>query len=119
VSQAHGLVGELAVVLAAIAAVWSIAYVVIRRRGGPMFMANFVWIAVTVAAAALLGIGTLVTGGPPHDPLHIVYGVLAVGTLPGAALVASDRPGRQQTIVAAIAATVLVILLLRLVQTGG
>jgi hypothetical protein len=119
VSQAHALVGQLAVVLAVVGAAWSIALAVTRRSAGSLFFANLIWVAIAVGAAAVLGAATLIVNGPPHDALHLVYGVLAVGTLPGAAMVASGRPARQQSIVAAIAATVLVILLLRLVQTGA
>jgi hypothetical protein len=119
VSQAHAVVGQLAVVLALVATVWSIGLAITRRPLGSLFVGNLVWVAIAVGAAAALGAATLVVAEPPRDALHLVYGVLALATLPGAALVAAGRPARQQSIVAAVAATILVILLLRLVQTGS
>lgn len=118
-SQAHALVGQLAVVLALIAAVWSIVLVTTRRPAGSLFLGNLVWVGIAVVIAAALGGATALVVGPPRDALHVIYGVLALGTLPGAAIVGTGRPARQQSIVAAVAATVLVILLLRLVQTGS
>jgi hypothetical protein len=119
VSQAHALIGQLALVLALIAAVWSIVVALAHRAAGTFFSANLIWVAVAVTTAAILGAVTAVFVAPPHDILHIVYGVLAVGTLPGAFLVATGRSARQQSITAAVATTVLVILLFRLIQTGG
>ena len=49
----------------------------------------------------------------------LVYGVLAVSVVPGAAIVASGRTGQRQAVVWAIAGIVLVILVFRLFQTGG
>lgn len=118
-SQAHALVGQLAVVLALIAAAWSIVLAITRRPAGSLFLGNLVWVAISVVIAAVLGVATALAVGPPRDALHVIYGVLALGTLPGAAIVATGRPARQQSIVAAVAATILVILLLRLVQTGS
>lgn len=118
-SQAHAFVGQIAIVLGLVAAAWSIALVATRRAPGSLFMANLVWVFLAVAIAAALGTATIATGAPLRDGLHVVYGVLALGVLPGAILVASGRPARQRSIIAAVSAIVLVILLARLVQTGS
>lgn len=118
-TQAHALAGQLALVLAVIAAVWSIALAVTRRPVGPLYLGSLVWLGIAVVIAAILGSTAAVTAGPPSDALHVVYGLLALAMLPGAALVAAGRPTDQRPIVAAIATTVLVILLLRLIQTGS
>lgn len=118
-SQAHALVGQLAIVLGLVAAVWSIALVATRRAPGSLFLGNLVWVFLAVAVAVALGTATFVSGVPLRDGLHVVYGVLALGVLPGAMLIASGRPGRQRSIVAAVSAVVLVILLARLFQTGS
>ncbi|GAC1662747.1 MAG: hypothetical protein NVS9B8_00530 [Candidatus Limnocylindrales bacterium] len=117
--EAHGFVGQVAIVLGLVAAGWSIALVVTRRTPGSLFLANFVWVFLAVAVAAALGAATLVSGAPLRDGLHVVYAVLALGVLPGAMVIASGRPGRQRSIVAAASAVVLLILLARLVQTGS
>lgn len=119
VSQAHMLVGQLAVVLGLIAAAWSIALALARRQGGPLFLGFLIWVVGAVALASLLGVATAVSVAPPRDGLHLVYGVLALAVLPGAALTAVGRPARRQSVVAAVAMIVLVILLFRLIETGS
>lgn len=118
-SQAHALVGQVAIVLGLVAAAWSIALVATRRVPGSLFLGNLVWVFLAVVVAAALGVGTIVSGVPLRDGLHVVYGVLALGVLPGAMVVASGRPARQRAIVAAVSTIVLVILLARLFQTGS
>lgn len=118
-SQAHTLVGQVAVVLGLIAAVWAIALVATRRAPGTFFLGNLVWVFLAIVVAAVLGLATFVAGGPLHDPLHVVYGLLALGILPGTMLIASGRSARQRAIVAAVSTVVLVILLARLIQTGS
>ncbi len=118
-SQAHALVGQVAIVLGLVAVVWSIGLIVTRREPGRLFLGNLVWVFLAVAVAAALGAATIVSGVPLRDGLHLVYGVLALGVLPGAMLIASGRLGRQRSIVAAGSAVVLVILLARLFQTGS
>ena len=115
----HALVGQIAIVLALIAAAWSIVLAITHRLPGSLFLGNLVWVGLAVVAAAVLGAGTAVLVGPPGDALHIVYGVLAVGLLPGAVAVAAGRRPEQRPVVAAVASIVLVILLFRLLQTGS
>ena len=90
-----------------------------RRPAGSFFVAGALWTGLVVGLAAVLGVGAAIADHAPHDLLHIVYGVLAVGVMPGAAIVAGGRTGPRQTVVWAIAGIVLVILILRLFQTGG
>lgn len=90
-----------------------------RRAAGSFFVAGALWTGLIVGLAAMLGVGVAVTDHVPHDLLHVVYGALAVGVLPGAAIVASGRKGPRQAVVWAIAGIVLVIIVLRLFQTGG
>jgi hypothetical protein len=95
------------------------ALAVTRRAAGHFFVTGALWTGVVVGLAVALGVGLGLTDHAPHDLLHVVYGVLAVGVLPGAAIVAAGRTGPRQTVVWAIAAIVLVIIILRLFQTGG
>ncbi|MHB8398894.1 MAG: hypothetical protein ACYDCI_08180 [Candidatus Limnocylindrales bacterium] len=118
-SAAHALVGQVAIALAIGAAVWSVGLLVTRRTPGTLYLVNLLWVFLAVAVAALMGAGTLVSGSPLHDPLHLVYGLLALGILPGTMLFASGRDARGRTIVGAVGAIVLLILLARLFQTGG
>ena len=118
-SQAHALVGQVAMVLGLVAAFWSIALVATRRTPGAFFLGNLVWVFVTIAVAAILGAAMIASGASLRDGLHVVYGGLVLGVLPGAMLISSGRPERQRSIVAAVSAVVLVILLVRLFQTGS
>lgn len=118
-SQAHALVGQIALVLGVIAAGWSIVLVGTHRRPGSLFLGSVVWVGLAVGLAAVLGAATAVSVGPPRDALHLVYGALALALVPSAVLIASNRPVDQRAAVAAVASIVLVILLFRLLQTGA
>ena len=115
----HGLVAQLALVLAVIGAAWTLGLAVARRTGGPMLYGELVWIGLAIAAAGLIGVVIALGASPPRDPLHVLYGLLAAAALPVAALVVRDRPSRQRPAVLAIAPLVLLILVVRLFQTGG
>jgi hypothetical protein len=115
----HSLVAQVALVLALVIAGSATALALTRRTIGSFFLAGALWTGIVVGLAAVLGVGTAITDHAPRDPLHIVYGALAVGVMPGAAIVAGGRTGPRRTVVWVIAAIVLVILILRLFQTGG
>jgi hypothetical protein len=119
VTEVHGLLGRLAIVLTLVAGGWAIGLAAARRVPGRLFVGNLVWVVLAVAAAALTGAAVLLSSGPPADALHLLYGLLALALLPAAALVSAARPARQQAAAMAIACVVLAILLFRLVQTGG
>lgn len=91
----------------------------LRQAPGPFFVGGALWAGLMVALAGLVGIAVALGERPPHDPLHIVYGILAVGALPGTAIVASGRVGRDRAVAWAIGGIVLLILVMRLFQTGG
>lgn len=115
----HSLAAQVALVLALVVAGWATALAVTRRPAGSFFIAGALWTGLVVGLAAVLGIGVAATDHVPRDPLHIVYGALALGVVPGAAIVAGGRTGPRQAVVWAIAGIVLVILIMRLFQTGG
>ena len=118
-SEAHALVGLLALVLGVVAAIWSGGLLLFRRPLGTLYLGSLAWLLAVIGLAAILGAATALSSAPPDDLLHVVYGAFALAVLPGAAFVASDRPERQQVIVATVAVVVLLILLFRLLQTGG
>jgi hypothetical protein len=115
----HGLAAQVALVLAVIVAGSATILALTRRAAGSFFLAGVLWTGLVAGVAAVLGVAVAVSDHPPRDPLHIVYGALAVGLVPGAAIVAGGRTAARRTIVWAIAGTVLVILIVRLFQTGG
>jgi hypothetical protein len=97
----------------------AIALALTRRAAGSFFVAGALWTGLVVGLAAALGVGVAIADHVPHDLLHVVYGALAVGVMPGAAIVAGGRTGPRQMVIWAIAGIVLVIVILRLFQTGG
>lgn len=115
----HGLAAQVALVLALVIAGWATVLALTRRAAGSFFVAGVLWAGLVVSFAAVVGVGVALTDHAPRDVLHVVYGVLAVGLLPGAAVVAGGRTGPGRPIVWAVAGIVLVILVLRLFQTGG
>lgn len=115
----HGLTAQIALVLALALAGSATVLALTRHATGSFFIAGTLWTGFVVGLAAVFGIGVAITDHVPQDPLHIVYGVLAVGVVPGAAVVASGRTGPRQAAVWAIAGIILVIIVLRLFQTGG
>jgi hypothetical protein len=89
-----------------------------KRTPPPFVLGGIVWAWLAVAATALAGVVVALAAQPPRDPLHIVYGVIAVAALPGTALIARGRGGSSQAIVWAIGGIVFVILVMRLFQTA-
>jgi len=118
-SQLHGFLGLMALALALMAAGWSIGNALAGRPPGRLFVGNLVWVVIAVVAAGLSGAAIAIAERPPEDVLHVVYGLLAVALLPGAALIVARRPSGQQSTVLSIAGVVLAVLLFRLLETGG
>jgi hypothetical protein len=73
-------------------------------------------IAILVTAAG--GLGLLTGGSGPHDSLHLLYGVLALGALPVAGTFSRNASLRRAALIALVARVVLLVVLLRLFQTG-
>ena len=117
-SDLHRLLAEVGLALALLNAVWSVALVALGRAPGRLYLVNLIWVVVIVTAVAGLGAILLVTGSGPHDALHLVYGALAIVALPIAAGVGSARPERHKAVIGLVASVVLVIIVLRLFQTG-
>lgn len=115
----HNLAAQVALVLALVTAGSATALALTRRPAGSFFLAGALWTGLVVGLTAALGVAVAIADQLPRDPLHIVYGALAVGVMPGAAIIAGGRTGPRQTVVWAIAGIVLVVLILRLLQTGG
>ena len=76
-----------------------------------------VTILILVIASAG-GLGILLAGGAPQEPLHFLYGILAVGSLPVSDQLGAKAGPRRRAIITLLAAVVLVVLLARLLQTG-
>jgi len=83
----------------------------------PVVRLNRLMILVLVVTSAG-GLGILLAGGGPHEPLHFLYAILAIGSLPVADSLARKASPRRRAVITLIAAIVLLVLLARLFQTG-
>jgi hypothetical protein len=119
VTEAHQAGALLVLTLSVVALAWAGAAVVLRRDPGRFFVANAVWIVILLGLTSIAGGAVALGGRPPTDPLHLVYGALALAAWPFAALVGRGRDIRGKTLVAAICALVALILVLRVMGTGG
>jgi hypothetical protein len=118
-NQLHGFIGMVALVLTALAALWSVGNTLAGKPPGRLFVGNLVWVVIGVVLAAATGGLVTVATQPPDDPLHVVYGIIALGAIAGTALLMVSRPERQRSAVLSVGGIVLAILLFRLVETGG
>jgi hypothetical protein len=64
------------------------------------------------------GLAALLGGHSPGESLHIVYGVLAIATLPVAASLSARAGARRSALTMLVGAVVLLVLIARLFQTG-
>jgi hypothetical protein len=119
VSELHRLAAELGLALGLLTVAWASFLLITRRTPNQLFFINLGWTVVVLAVAGLLGGLMALTGRGPSDGLHIVYGVFAVATVPVAAFAAAGQEPRRRMATWTIAGVVLVILVLRLFQTGA
>jgi hypothetical protein len=75
-----------------------------------------VLIALVIAGAG--GLGLLVGGSTPAEPLHFVYAILAFASLPVANSLARNASLRRQALTTCAGALVAIVLVTRLFQTG-
>jgi len=119
-AEIHALSARIVLVLVLVTAAWSVVVAATRRPVGAALAGGLVWVVVMIAASGLLGVVTALVGSPPADPLHLVYGVLAVLVLPGTWAITRNRADPRRTaLILGVASIVQVILVVRLFQTGG
>src|SRR3972149_5149928 len=119
-AESHGLAAQVPLALAIIVAGGGVRRALTRRPPPPLLLGGLGWALLLLAGTSLLGVMVALTDAPPADPLHIVYGLLAVAVLPGAWAIARMRDDPRRTVVVlAIASLVLLILVFRSFQTGG
>jgi hypothetical protein len=75
-----------------------------------------VLIAIVITSAG--GLGMLAAGSGPREPLHFMYAILALGSLPLANSLIRNAEPRRQALVTLAAAVVALVLITRLFQTG-
>lgn len=114
----HGYGARVLVAFAVVLGIWG-TYMYFRKAkvtGG--FRSSYLIMAALVPIQGLLGATVLATGHPPHNLLHIVYGVFAVIFVPGAYLYAQGGTPRREAVILAGACWVVAVAFLRGFATG-
>jgi hypothetical protein len=90
----------------------------LRRPRGPLAdrLEAIALIAIVIASAG--GLGLLIEGSGPDETLHLLYAILALGSLPVANSLSRTASPRRQALITLIAALVGIVLIVRLFQTG-
>jgi hypothetical protein len=97
----------------------AVAASVAGLRGGARWIDPLRTAVLTVVVVQVaVGAATYLTGSRPAEPLHLVYGLAAVGVLPLAATFASEAPPRPRAWVLVVVLAVLLLLIWRLASTG-
>lgn len=92
----------------------------LRARGPNRVLLGLLGLVVGLAALnGLVGLSLAVSGSPPRDSLHFVYGLAVFVAVPVAVAAAVGRAPRRQTAILAAGVLVTLGLLLRLAQTGA
>ena len=79
-------------------------------------MESALLLALVVAAAG--GLGVLIGGGQPAQPLHFVYSLVAIGLVPFASYLTRRRQARTRAAATFVASAVALVVIVRLFQTG-
>lgn len=119
-AELHGFLARVALVLILATTAWSGLLLATRRPVPPALVGGLIWVVGLLGLSGLAGVIAALSSGPPRDPLHLVYGALALAVLPGAWAISRSRPDARTTVrVLAVGSVVLIILVVRLFQTGG
>ena len=113
----HRILGYVALAAVALGIAWSLVRARRPAADDRVFARFQAMVVGLVLLAAVAGAGVLVSGGHPHEDIHLLYGAIAVGVIP---LARSFVGGRDRRHLAAIflAFTVLGGVLYRLFTTG-
>ena len=100
----HGRVAAALVLYYAAIGAWGL-WLGVRRTGPTPGFRGAIAIAVIASIVqGALGLVVLVSGRPPQDSLHLLYGVALVVAMPLAASLVHDRSARGQSLALGVAA---------------
>lgn len=106
-------------IYAGLIALWGL-YLYVRGSNPSGGYVGALFIMEGVAALqGIIGLAVLISGHQPHDPLHYVYGVLAVVALPAAYFLSSNATERRDSLIFGLAGLFLIGIAIRAATTGG
>lgn len=115
-TQVHAAVGS---VLLGAAVLFTLAAAIAARAGGASWLEGArVVVTSAMAIQVTLGVVSYLGEGRPATNLHLVYGVIALGTLPFASFFAAEAPPAARAKVLVVAGLVTTGLVWRLAATG-
>jgi len=85
------------ILYAAILGLWGLIQTWRRSQVSAGFRSSFVLMIALTAVQGLAGLGALLSGGRPHELLHVVYGIFAVIFLPGVYFYAAGKGPKSGT----------------------
>lgn len=98
---------------------WGAIAFLLRRDGGRLYFAGLAIGELLLVTEVLIGIALWLSGRrPAQGGLHLVYGGVALLTLPLAYAYARERNDRSRLLIFTVAALFLCGILLRAMQTG-
>lgn len=89
-----------------------------RRTRGPLADRLEAVVLILLVITSAGGLGILIGGSGPAEPLHFLYAVLALGSLPVANSLSRNASTRRQALITFVTAVVAIVLIARLFQTG-
>lgn len=96
-----------------------LAALVFALRGGSHWVDRLrLGLTAIIGLQVVLGAITLIGGAQPAEPLHLLYGAVAILVLPAASSFAAEAPPADRAWVVVAACGVLLLLAWRLASTG-
>jgi hypothetical protein len=114
----HGFLAYLAVGAVGLGAVWALILVARRRPVGRAFETFQAAVVSVFVVGAAAGLFLIATGVGPREPLHLLYGAIAIAAIPVARSFAGRGGPRAQPIAIVAAFVVLGFILYRLFATA-
>lgn len=89
ISRLHAILADTLLLYAAVLGAWGTWQLFRRQAISPGLRAGFLLMIGLTAVQGLAGILAYLVGGHPRETLHIVYGIFAIGFLPGVVVFAT------------------------------
>lgn len=117
--SAHQGFFTVVVIYAALIGLWGLFLYVRGSNPSSGYIGAIVIMEGIAIVQGLIGLAVVISGHRPHDPLHYVYGVVAVVVLPAAYFFSDNASERKDSLIFGLAGLLLVGIAIRAAATGG